>query len=342
MRTVLTVIGAAVLIAAAGGARAAAAQGIAGIVIEYQPAAATHTVQRAQDGVSELVGLGTPVHVGDRVVIGERGAVTIEFANGRRETYTGPQTVLVPAVPPLGVAGRIIQGLRSLVAQEYRSGTTAATRGTGECAGVADPPPVTAPVLRPVTRLLAGTRDLSLAWLGGCAPYAVRLERGGRSLVDAAGLGRPLLRTDTIVLEPGAYRLAITTSGPATGAAFDVIVADALPAAPDGLDADDSPLGHVARAAWLAELDDGAWRWEAFQLLRPLIREGHTLAGVLADLLMWGDPELAPSRAVPDRDAGPRGPAGGGPARGYSGSARQGGGGAPTVALTSTSKRAAL
>jgi hypothetical protein len=44
----------------------------------------------------------------------------------------------------------------------------------------------------------------------------------------------------------------------------------------------------TAQAIWLAQHEDGRWRLESFERLRPLIRAGDALAGTIGDGVLWG------------------------------------------------------
>ena len=63
----------------------------------------------------------------------------------------------------------------------------------------------------------------------------------------------------------------------------------AVPKLPADLANDTSPLGIVAGAVWLAEQDQGRWRFDSFERLRPLIRAGDPLAGAIGDGVLWAD-----------------------------------------------------
>jgi hypothetical protein len=107
----------------------------------------------------------------------------------------------------------------------------------------------------------------------------------------AERLGRPQARLDTPGLRAGEYTLVVSDARGERLSAR-IVVRDALPPGPFAAAAEPSELDAVAYAAWLANHDDGRWRWESFQVLRPWIRNGSTLAGTYGDLVMWGDPRL--------------------------------------------------
>jgi hypothetical protein len=62
-----------------------------------------------------------------------------------------------------------------------------------------------------------------------------------------------------------------------------------MPPPPPDLAGDPSALAVIARAIWLADQDEGAWRLDSFEMLRPAIRRGDPLAGRVGDVLLWQD-----------------------------------------------------
>ena len=274
-------------------ALAARAEEPAAIVAKYLPPKASHALVRA-DGDEGVIGLGTSLYEGDQVQVAAGGSVVIAFADGNEEELQGPATMTVPASEPMGAAARIFGRLQGLLGRKYRQGSNLATRNPGVCPDDgSDAATLEAPVLSPVTRLVAGHENLSLAWVGGCAPYTLSLDAA--TPATQQNLKRPLARLQTGNLAPGEYTLTIRDAQ-AQSVEVRVVVSDALPAGPLAADAS-SEVDAVAFAAWLANHDDGAWRWESFQQLRPWIRGGGVMAGTYGDLVMWGDPSLEDSAA---------------------------------------------
>ncbi len=83
------------------------------------------------------------------------------------------------------------------------------------------------------------------------------------------------------------YALRITGS---TGNGFEANLegASSAPSAPEEIRRDTSALGVIAQAVWLRQAEDGRWRFDAFEMLRPLVRQRNPLAGVIADGILWG------------------------------------------------------
>lgn len=269
---------------------AAMAEDAAAVVSKYLPPKAEHIVERAGGG-GTVAGLGTPLYAGDILVIAAGGSLDIAYADGGTESLEGPATFVVPEKEPLGASARIFVRLQSLLGRSYRQGSNLATRNPGDCDSAAAT--LAAPALQNPSYLVAGHDNVALAWVGGCAPYALEFSAAGKSLVRQDDLKRPLTRIDTSAVKPGEYALSITSANGQAIAARIVVVAD-LPKNPDGAKSTRSEIDAVAFSAWLANYDNGRWRLESFQQLRPWIRAGGAMAGTYGDLVMWGDPALEP------------------------------------------------
>lgn len=267
------------------------AQEAAAVVAKYLPPKAQHAVIRNGDDATVL-GLGTPLYAGDTLRVAAGGSVSIAYADGTAEMLEGPREFTVPEAEPLGAAARIFDRLQVMLGRKYRQGGNLATRGPGDCpADAVELPALAAPALHASTSIKQGHDNLALAWTGGCAPYSLSLAGSGQGLINIANLKRPQTRIDGAALDAGTYVLAIRDAADQR-VEFNVIVLPDLPIGPVTIAEDSSELDAVAYAAWLANYEDGKWRWESFQQLRPWIRQGGTLAGTYGDLVMWGDPSL--------------------------------------------------
>jgi hypothetical protein len=216
----------------------------------------------------------------------------VQLANGEVSVFKGPGTFLVPDARPLGKLAAIFKSIPALFDDEYRLAGTAASRGGEKCGAAGETvAPIVVPILVPGARIVAGTRDLPLAWRGGCAPFVVKVLSGNKSLVYRESIDGRQMRLDDVPLAVGRYQITIND---ATGQKFDATLESVAtgPLLPADVAADTTSLGTVAQAVWLAEHDGGQWRLESFERLRPLIRSGDALAGTLGDGVLWG-------RAVP-------------------------------------------
>ena len=274
--------------APAAGVEAATDDTGVGVVAEYRPAAARFTLTRQPGGETVPVQIGTVVVAGDRVSLPAGATVTVHLANGEMSSFKGPGTFAVPAARPLGKLAAVFQSMSDLFDDEYRLAGTAASRGGETCGqGGATVQPIEVPILVPGAEVVAGKRDLPLAWHGGCPPFVVQMLAGNDSLVHRESIDGWQLRLDDVPLAVGHYSIIITDT---TGKRFEAGLAAVArgPEIPADLAADTSSLGVVAQAVWLAGQDGGRWRLDSFERLRPLIRAGDPLAGSIGDGVLWG------------------------------------------------------
>ncbi len=259
-----------------------------GVVAEYRPAASRFTFARAPGGQPVPVKIGTVVQAGDSVKLPSGASVTVQLASGQASIFNGPGTFVVPDAKPLGRIAAILKSIPALFDDEYRMAGTAASRGSEDCAKKGEPvKAIEVPILVPGARIVAGERDLPLAWRGGCAPFVVKVLSGTQSLVHRESIEGRQVRLDDVPLTPGHYSVMISD---ATTLRFETALEAVAtgPVPPPEIAADASPLGVVAQAVWFAEQDGGRWRLESFERLRPLIRAGDPLAGAIGDGVLWG------------------------------------------------------
>jgi hypothetical protein len=272
---------------ALGGPRAFAAEDGVGVVAEYRPAAGRFNFSRAPRGEMVAVRIGTVAMAGDRLTLPAGASVKLQLAGGKVSEFNGPGDFTVADSGPLGRLAAIFQSLPKLFDDEYRVAGTAASRGSKDCGESARAEAIVVPILAPGSRVAAGERDIPLGWRGGCPPFVVAVSSGNDRLVHRESIEGWQVRLDDLPLSPGKYVVLITD---ATGKRFEgeLEAVPAAPAIPPELRADSSNLGVTAQAVWLAGQDDGRWRLDSFELLRPLIRAGDPLAGTIGDGLLWG------------------------------------------------------
>jgi hypothetical protein len=193
----------------------------------------------------------------------------------------------VPDAGALGKLASIFLSIPKLFDDEYRLSGTAASRGGEECSESGKAATIVVPILVPGSRVVAGERDLPLAWRGGCPPFVVAVRSGSNQLVHRESIEGWQVRLDDVMLSPGTYTVLIAD---VAGKRFEgqLEAVGAAPELPAELRADTSSLGVTAQAVWLAGQDAGRWRLDSFELLRPLIRAGDPLAGTIGDGLLWG------------------------------------------------------
>lgn len=282
-----------VLLATSPAARAETDAGVA-VVAEYRPAASRFNFSRPPAGKPVPVRIGGVVNAGDRITLPAGAGLTLQLGNGETASFKGPGTFTVPAGHPLGKVGAFFQSLPKLFDDEYRLAGTAAARGSKGCTEAERGTGIEVPILAPGARVVAGERDIPLAWRGGCPPFVVSLEAGPQRLAHREAVEGWQLRLDDLPLAAGRYTLSIVDSG-AQRFATDLEAVPAGPAIPADLAANTTTLGISAQAAWLAEQDGGRWRLDSFERLRPLIRAGDPLAGSIGDALLWGSTTATPN-----------------------------------------------
>jgi len=259
-----------------------------GVVSEYSPIDARYFLTRSGDtrGSNVVLRIGTVVMTGDEIIVPANGAVTLSLAEGPPRRIPGPAKFRVPVGADVRV-GRWLRAFKEIFDVEYRTASTAVTRGSGACEPSAVPAPIVAPILRDQARVVAGVRDLPVAWTGGCPPYAVVVQQGVTVLARQTALGRPQTRLDNLLLEAGTTYTVTITDSRGGRRAVGVAAVEKAPTPPADLLRELSPLGVIARAVWLADQDGGRWRLDAFEILRPQIRSGDPLAGRAGDVLLW-------------------------------------------------------
>jgi hypothetical protein len=117
--------------------------------------------------------------------------------------------------------------------------------------------------------------SLEIAWYGGEAPFTVSVFRDAdrAKVAERSGVSERFAAVEPAPAV-GAYALLIADS---TGRAlvqrrFEVVSRARAPVTPQDLvrHAQTEQLQDLTRAAWLAGLDNGEWRWEAYQLVSHL------------------------------------------------------------------------
>lgn len=262
-------------------------QGV-GIVANYRPAAGRFNFSRTPGNETIPVRIGTVVNAGDKITLPAGATVIVNLADETVRNFDGPGTLTVPDARPLGKIASFFLSIPALFDNQYRLSGTAASRGAGDCgdAGSEHDSPINIPMLASGANITAGVRDLPLAWQGGCAPYNVSVVSGKQVIARRAGVAGQMTRLDKVALPVGRYTVTITD---AANKRFETTLEARQrgPAMPTDLTGDQTPLGVIAQAVWLAEQDQGRWRLDSFEQLRPLIRAGNPLAGAVGDGLLW-------------------------------------------------------
>jgi len=264
-----------------------------GIVANYRPAAGRFNFSRMPGNEIIPVRIGTVVYAGDSITLPPGATVIVHLADETARNFDGPGTLTVPPARPLGKIANFFRSIPALFDNTHRLSGTAASRGTGDCssAGSKQDSPLVIPMLASGAQITAGVRDLPLAWRGGCAPYHVTVASSQRVIAHRVALTGQQTRLDKVALPVGHYTITLAD---AAHRRFETTLEarQHAPVIPAGLAGDRSPLGIIAQAVWLADQDQGSWRLDSFEQLRPLIRAGDPLAGTIGDGLLWGHRQL--------------------------------------------------
>jgi hypothetical protein len=260
-----------------------------GVVADFRPFDRPLTLLRPPQDEHVSVRIGTVVVAGDRIVLDRADqSVTLQLASGKVARFLGPGDYRVPNGRALGKLTAIFQSLPDLFDGGHGLSGTAASRSIEEC-GMAgfDPSPITAPVMNAETRVVAGDRDLLLAWNGGCPPFVVTLSSGTATLAHRDSIDKWYVLLNGLSMPSGRYTVRISDAsdrhweGPLQAQAQS-------PRIPADIASDNSRLGRNAQAICLAQQDDGRWRLESANWLESLRRAEDPLATAISNGLLWG------------------------------------------------------
>jgi hypothetical protein len=258
-----------------------------GIVADYRPVTGRFFFRRAGGRDSVPVWIGAVVQAGDQIALPSGASVTIQLAEGRTIVFPSGTSV-VPEAPslPKRVAA-IYHSLSAVFDTDFPQSRTAASRGSTSCVPGEPPAPIEVPVVVSGAKVAAGMRDLPVVWDGGCAPFIVALMKGSDTVAVQRAIDARQTRMNQVHLVAGRYMLRVSDG---TGHRFEGILecVSGKPAAPEEILHDTTPLGVIAQAVWLAKIDGGRWRFDSFEMLRPLVRQRNPLAGAIADWILWG------------------------------------------------------
>jgi hypothetical protein len=232
-------------------------------------------------GVKQPVRIASLVQTGDKIQLPANSSVTVELADSRRMSSSGPGTWEIPAAPSLGSIATYFHRIALIMDPDYRQTASAITRGVTFC----KQQPILVPVLPEGALVKAGERGLSLAWTGGCPPYSLELKSDHGTVGLESQLPSREFRFENVSLIPGPYSVTITDNAGMKATASFTARIDA-PAWPGPLATDTSHIGNVARALWLADVDQGVWRVDSLELLLPLRRQHDPLAEAVSQRIV--------------------------------------------------------
>lgn len=225
---------------------------------------------------------------GDRIeVSGGDAVIEVSFANGTTAKVIKDRPLNVASserVPTLG--SNLMHWLLTLGKEDQKAKSTV----TASARSGSDGDSLSMPLLRDSNNLVAGERNLALAWKGGKAPYALKLLRRDTRAITASFDN---LATNHIFekvnVKPGQYEVVVSDASGSSWREKLIVVADrSLPEPPDELKNVSASLRPTMVAYWLASIDDGSWTLEAYTLLAQQYT-GHPAAEALANALAAGE-----------------------------------------------------
>jgi hypothetical protein len=253
-----------------------------------------------RDGRWEPLARLHPLYAGDSVAASGPGTLARLRLYGRnaawvcadRSARAGCGAGLKVGAPARGGGlGVAIRGLINTALAPLRPGAQWTRKVSTVARGDGD---VVAPLLGSAAELGAGNRVLSVAWVGGKPPFAVRVVKDGSGeIAGVSGVAGQSALLGRLALTPGDYGLRIEDAGATVRLVrFRVVPAGQLPRVPQEYLAPELSGGTrtLIGALWLAGQGDGRWAWEAY------LRLGTLRDDVVAERLRA---ELAAGRLPP-------------------------------------------
>jgi hypothetical protein len=125
---------------------------------------------------------------------------------------------------------------------------------------------------KPLALMVAGRRDLRMAWFGGAPPFRVRLFSASSTVVgELDSVPDRVVTLRDLDLAPGVYYFEVGCEHATHGSSFRVDPPEALPRM-SGTDlnalaqtAESDELKETLRAGWLSQQENGAWALQAYQ-----------------------------------------------------------------------------
>jgi len=137
-------------------------------------------------------------------------------------------------------------------------------------------PRIPADMVDPTVKLVAGMRELSFHWVGGGAPYQLRLLMNGEVIQEVNKIEACQITLPSRHWQPGVYTLELRDTGSPKvfrDRSLTFVEASAVPQAPAVLQSTELSQDErtLLEADWLAKQENCAWRLEAVQRVAPLI-----------------------------------------------------------------------
>lgn len=250
----------------------------------------------------------TPLERGDLIVIRDSATQVTVLCGSRRHVLSkekDPAWTAHSGDAPPGRAANLMAWLSELFQTEEQHQKSVASlhiRGDKE-------PPSLPLLAGAVGAFSAGRTSLALTWIGGAAPYSVRVYRAGdgRTVLAAERVSetRAVLRGEEPVAH-GRYELEVRDAlGRTAGAPLEAVAPVTLPEVPPAFapTGEEDLVGRTVEAAWLAAHADGRLALEAYQRVAEMAFS-HDAARRLRNALEAGL-RPSPPPAPPDEGRTP-------------------------------------
>ena len=223
-----------------------------------------------------------PVFEGDAIFLRDmQSRITVELGNGQTVDVGG-------GTPRYEVKGEIDTGDDTwsiIAAVGAILGSSGSDAGIAPDTMAAKGIGITVPMaVHNANYLVRGSRGIWLAWQGGTAPYSVSLGAEGAENLHQDSINVPEITFSMPADSPERFAVIIRDANGGS-AVVRFRVAEALPDLPGDVAARrDSPAKHLAAAAWLTGVKDGAWSVEAAQALKAKADSEPAAAALLGQI----------------------------------------------------------
>jgi len=249
--------------------------------------------------------LSMSIQAGDEILIKDKlTSVLLSLLNGQQKRVSQGESPYTFSISTPGVMDRFYKVANSLGLLKGISPTTTGTKtsastgrgyenlencscGNAECTLL-----IPADNVDPIVKLVAGLRGLAFHWVGGTAPYQLRLLMNGEVIQEANKIEACQITLPSRHWQPGVYTLELKDPNSQNGwrdESVTFVEASAVPKSPAELQTADLSLDErtLLEADWLARQEKGAWRLEAVQRVAPLVGK-HPLAEGWMQLWAYG------------------------------------------------------
>lgn len=249
---------------------------------------AINDVKLVRQGKSEPARPYLTVQADDYIQLpDEKTSVALALSDGKVQRITfkqSPFKIETHGAAP-SVQGNLLKWVSGLFATESSKGSP--QRLTAMTARGDDSAPLNVPYLTKRFFITANTRPLYFSWVGGTAPFQLRLIRlsDHKEVIALKDIKTRGIMTPEIELREGDYQLDVAdASGSVYEDHLSVVPASQTPVFPESLESLPPETAKLVFASWLARTESGLWVVEAMQQLKSLAGNSSTALAALQQL----------------------------------------------------------